>query len=164
LHCLNNGAHHVDFVDISKKNIILLRKNIDLNQITNDKYSIFNMDVFKFLTEKHQSKDFKKYDLIILDPPSFAKNKYQTGGALRGFYTLIEKSFDLLDDKGLLAVFSCSYHITLKDIEDTIRKIGLKKHFYFQVLKIFTQDIDHPIISSFPQSFYLKGLLVKKIF
>ncbi|NPA51989.1 MAG: class I SAM-dependent rRNA methyltransferase [Aquificae bacterium] len=159
IYAYKKGASFVKFVDISQKTINQLKENIDLNFVKN--YEIEKEDAFKFLKkELAQKKNF--YDLIILDPPPFAKTKHEKQGAEKGFKYLILNSLKLLKKEGMLAVFSCSHHISLKDLKEISLKASKDTNTKIQVLEHMFQDIDHPYILNIPNSLYLKGLLLKK--
>lgn len=104
----------------------------------------------------------KRYDLIILDPPSFAKNRYEVKDAIRGFKFLISRSLEILNDGGFLAVFSCSYHVSLDDLKKTVLDVSKNMRCGAEIVKHLYQDEDHPYILNIPFSLYLKGLLIRK--
>ncbi len=153
------GAGFVKFVDISETAVPLIEENAKLNNLSN--FEIVKKNVFHFLKEELETEN--KYDLIILDPPSFAKTKHEKEGALRGFKYLILNSLKLLDKNGFLAVFSCSHHVLLEDLinitkeasKDTLNKVEIFEHLF--------QDVDHPYILNIPTSLYLKGFLLRKV-
>ena len=103
----------------------------------------------------------RKYDLIIIDPPPFAKTRKEKEGAIKGFQYLFINSIHALNEKGFIAIFSCSHHITQEDLQRimlygsyrTGRKITILEHLY--------QDNDHPYVLNIPNSLYLKGYLVQ---
>jgi len=150
IYCKIKGANFVKFVEISENICKLIQKNLKLNGING--CEIVNEDAFNFLTWSSE-----KFDLIIIDPPSFTKSIRNKKEAIKGYKFLISSGLSKLNKDGIMAVFSCSYHINLNDL------IQLTSNFRTQILKILTQDIDHPIIPSIPQTFYLKGLLLKKL-
>ena len=154
IYCLKKGAKYVDFVDISKLAVKQVEENCQLNDFKN--YKTHLEDAFDFL-----SKAEKKYDLIILDPPPFAKTKKEKAGALKGFKYLIVNSLKLLKEGGYLSVFSCSHHITEKDLLELLLFASAKEKKPLQIVERLYQDIDHPVILNIPPSFYLKGFLVK---
>jgi len=154
------GAEFVKFVDISQKVISHLKENIELNLVKN--FEIVKEDVFKFVKkELLEKREF--YDLVIIDPPAFAKTKYEKQGAVRGFKYLMINGLKLLKKDGLLAVFSCSHHITLDDLKNISLDVSKDTGFQLEVIEHMYQDIDHPYILNIPNSLYLKGLLVRKL-
>ncbi len=155
-----NGAEYIKFVDISSNAIHQLEENCLLNNIKN--YSIVKEDAFDFL--KNELNKGERYDLIVLDPPPFAKTKRERDGALRGFKYLISHSLKLLNNEGYLAVFSCSYSITMEDLKALSLELSSKEKVYLEVVEHLYQDTrDHPYMLNIPNSLYLKGILLRKI-
>ncbi len=155
-----NGAGFVKFVDVSQKVIGQLKENIDLNVVKN--FEIVKEDAFKFMKkEVVEKRNF--YDLIILDPPPFAKTKHEKQGALRGFKYLLVTGLKLLKKEGLIAVFSCSHHVSLDDLKKVSLEVSKDTGFQLEVMEHMFQDIDHPYILNIPNSLYLKGLLLRKL-
>jgi len=151
-----SGAEFIKFVEISKLACSLIEQNCKLNGIKN--YEIEKNDVFKFL-----EKEKEIYDLIIIDPPAFAKTKSAKKGALRGWKYLIVNSLKLLKNNGYLALFSCSNAINSKDLLDLTLSSSIIENCYLEVVEFFKQDIDHPYILNMPNSLYLTGVLLKKV-
>jgi 23S rRNA (cytosine1962-C5)-methyltransferase len=158
MHALNAGASHVTFVDISKTAIEQVEKNIDLNGFADDGRSTCvaanAMDYIKELSDKKAS-----FDIVVLDPPSFAKTKDQAEAAISGFRHLMINGIKVTKPGGLIALFSCSYHVGMDELielslgasRDTGKQLKVLEHMY--------QDKDHPYILNMPNSLYLKGLL-----
>jgi len=158
MHALNAGASHVTFVDISKTAMEQVEKNIELNGFTDDGRSTCvaenAMDYIKELADKKTS-----FDIVVLDPPSFAKSKDQAEAAISGFRHLMINGIKVTKPGGLIALFSCSYHVGMDDLielslgasRDTGKQLKVLEHLY--------QDKDHPYILNMPNSLYLKGLL-----
>ncbi len=149
------GASEVDFVDISKQACESIEKNCKLNNIKN--YNIYNEDAFDFL-----NKNQKKYNLIVIDPPPFAKTKKEKEGAVKGLQYLVINSIKALEnEEGYIAVFSCSHHISFEELNRVLLFSSFKTKKKITVLEHMYQDIDHPIVLNIPNSLYLKGYLVK---
>lgn len=159
VHCAMKGAGFVKFVDISPTATGLIEENLKLNSIKN--YQIVKKDVFDFV--KEELKDGQRYDIIILDPPPFAKSKNEKEGALRGFKYLILSCLKLLEHGGYLAVFSCSHHISHQDLLDTTLQALEDTGSVVRYVQYLSQDIDHPYILNVPNSLYLKGFLLQKV-
>lgn len=159
IHCGLKGASLVKFVDVSPNAVNYIEENVKINKIK--EYQIVKEDVFDFL--KKEIKSQQKYDLIILDPPPFAKTKNEKEGALRGFKYLILNSLKLLEEGGYLAVFSCSHHITMQDLIDTTLQACKDTSSVVEFREFLMQDIDHPYVFNIPNSFYLKGFLIEKL-
>jgi len=158
MHALNAGASHVTFVDISKTAIEQVEKNIELNGFADDGRSTCvaanAMDYIKELSDKKAS-----FDIVVLDPPSFAKTKEQAEAAISGFRHLMINGIKVTKPGGLIALFSCSYHVGMDELielslgasRDTGKQLKVLEHLY--------QDKDHPYVLNMPNSLYLKGLL-----
>ena len=150
------NASFTKFVEISPLACSLIERNCELNNL--DNYEIVREDVFKFL-----EKEKEKYDLIIVDPPAFAKTKAAKKGAIRGWKYLIVNSLKLLEDGGYLALFSCSYSVSEKDLLDLALSSSLIEGCELEVVEFLKQDTDHPYILSIPNSLYLRGVLLRRI-
>jgi len=149
------NAEYTKFVEISALACSQIEKNCELNNLKN--YEIEKMDVFKFL-----EKETKTYDLIIIDPPAFAKNKKARSGAIKGWKYLIINSLKLLENGGYLALFSCSHSITSKDLLDLALSSSIIDKSNLEVIEFLKQDIDHPYVLNIPNSLYLTGVLLRK--
>ncbi|WP_281950638.1 class I SAM-dependent rRNA methyltransferase [Nitrosophilus kaiyonis] len=146
----------VKLVDISENALNLAKENFKINGVEGD---FIEANVFDYLRELRAKKE--KFDMVIIDPPSFAKKKNQRIGALRGFKDLIVNGMKLVEDGGYMAIFSCSYYIDLKDLKELLKKASKDNKKRVKIIEHLYQDIDHPYILNNPFSLYLKGLLVK---
>jgi len=149
-------ADYIKFVEISALACTLIEKNCQLNGIKN--FEIVKTDVFDFLKDEK-----KTYDLIIIDPPAFAKTKSAKKGAMKGWKYLITNSLKLLEDNGYLALFSCSHSLNSKDLLDLALSSSIINNCYLEVIEFLKQDIDHPYLVNIPNSLYLTGVLLKKV-
>ncbi|RMA97042.1 class I SAM-dependent rRNA methyltransferase [Hydrogenothermus marinus] len=154
IYCYKKGASFVHFVDISKLAVSKIEKNCQLNNVKN--YKITTRDAFKFLTEEKEN-----YDFIIIDPPSFAKNKAQIENAIKGYQYLLINSIKLLNKEGYIAIFTCSHHISEEHLKRVLLFAAEKTKKYITVVEHLYQDIDHPYVINIPNSLYLRGFLVK---
>ncbi|WP_024791527.1 class I SAM-dependent rRNA methyltransferase [Lebetimonas sp. JS032] len=150
------NAHFTKFVEISALACSQIEKNCELNNISN--YEIIKADVFKFLENEKE-----KYDLIIIDPPAFAKNKKAKRGALKGWKYLIVNSLNILENNGYLALFSCSNAINSKDLLDLALSSSIINKCNLEVVEFLKQDVDHPYILNIPNSLYLTGVLLRRV-
>jgi len=158
LYAKSKGASLTKAVDISEEAI----KQIDINaKLNNTQIQAIKADAFDFLREERKNKNI--YNMIIIDPPAFAKSKNQKEGALRGFKDLILNSLKILQQNGYIAVFSCSHHIDLEDLKNTALSASVDTKTKIEILEHLFQDIDHPFILNIPNSLYLKGLLIQKL-
>jgi 23S rRNA (cytosine1962-C5)-methyltransferase len=155
IYSYKKGASCVDFVDISENACKSIEKNCYLNEIKN--YNVYCEDAFDFL-----NKNTKKYNLIIIDPPPFAKTKREKEGAIKGLQYLVINSIKSLENEtGYIALFSCSHHISLEDLNRVLLFSSLKTKKKIEIIEHLYQDIDHPYILNIPNSLYLKGYLIK---
>jgi 23S rRNA (cytosine1962-C5)-methyltransferase len=154
LYALANGATLVHSVDSSKEAIDMCDKNVEANALTGIHQS-FVQDVFDFMKESTED-----YDIMVLDPPAFAKNARSVPNASRGYKNLNLAAFKQIKPGGLVFTFSCSQHID----RDLFRKIvfgaaaDAKRNI--RIVRQLTQPEDHPINIFHPEGEYLKGLLL----
>jgi 23S rRNA (cytosine1962-C5)-methyltransferase len=155
LYALEAGAELVHSVDSSKSAVGLIEKNLELNNVAPERHESFAEDVFKFL-----KKTENKYDLIVLDPPAFAKTAKAVKNATRGYKELNLTAFRKINPGGIVFTFSCSQKIT----RDLFRKIvfgaaaDAKRNI--RILHQTTQPADRPINIYHPENEYLKGLVL----
>ena len=158
IHAALRGAARVRLVDVSREALALARENMALNGVTGD---AVRADAFDFLAEAPGMKD--RYDLVILDPPAFARTKRNTAGARKGMRHLIAQSLRVLKPEGLLAVFSCSHHVSQEDLRLALLEAAADRGCRLEVLEHLFQDRDHPQVLNVPMSLYLKGFLVRSL-
>ncbi len=157
MHALNAGAAKVTFVDISKAAIEQVKKNMALNEFEKEAavcVAANAMDYIKTLADKKES-----YDIVVLDPPSFAKTKDQAKGAISGFKHLMLNGIKVCKPGGIIALFSCSYHVGMDELIELSLEASRDTGKQLKVLEHMYQDKDHPYILNMPNSLYLKGLL-----
>jgi 23S rRNA (cytosine1962-C5)-methyltransferase len=147
------GAKRVDSVDISKSAIELCNKNVELNGFTN--HEGFAEDTFDFLKDK---KDI--YDVMVLDPPAFAKSRDSKHNAVIGYKRLNSTAMKLIKPGGLLFTFSCSGVVDKMLFFNTITAAAIEARRNVKILQYLSQPADHPIIPFFPEGEYLKGILL----
>ena len=147
-----SGAKNVIAIDISKAVIDRVNKNIKLNNLSNVETKV--EDVFESL--KIFSVEKKKFDLIILDPPSFTKSKKNVSTAKRGYLELNTNALKLISSGGFLATSSCSHHIDKETFLNIINESGIKSGKALQLLTFSGPSPDHPELLSMPETSYLK--------
>ena len=152
---LEAGAVHVTSVDSSAKAIALVDKNIELNFGKTDKHLSVGNDVGAFLTN-----DTEKYDVIILDPPAYAKHNNALDNALKGYARLNKKGFEALNKGGILFTFSCSQVVTKDDFRRAVFTAAAQSGKTVKILHQLHQPEDHPISIYHPEGEYLKGLVL----
>ena len=155
VYALNAGATLVHSVDSSEKAIDLTRKNIELNGFDSNEHECFAVDTFDFLKDK---KD--KYDLIILDPPAFAKHKDAKHQAMKGYQRLNAEAMRAVRPNGIIFTFSCSQVVDKQLFYDTVVSAGLQSGRDIKVLQHLGQPGDHPVSLYHPEGEYLKGLVL----
>jgi 23S rRNA (cytosine1962-C5)-methyltransferase len=133
-------------------------RQIDSNARRNGlRVRVTQADVFDDLAQRER--EGAKFDLVILDPPSFAKARSRKNDALRGYKELHLRALRLLQPGGMLATFSCSHHIGHSEFLETVNAATVDSRRTLRLIETFSQSLDHPIISTIPESEYLKGYL-----
>lgn len=156
LACAKAGAESVTAVESGEEATARLEKNALANGLSP---KIERRDVFEFL--RRAEKQGEQWDLIILDPPSFARNKSSVTAAVKGYRDLHLRAARLLAPHGILATFSCSHHITE---EEFLRAAGdgfLDAARSFRLRERISQPNDHPILLHLPETGYLKGSILE---
>ncbi len=154
LACAKAGAASVQAVEVSVECVELVKKNAARNGLAVDAQAA---NVFDFLHDLERQN--ARYDLIILDPPSFTKSKGKLGDALRGYKEIHLRALKLLNPDGLLATFCCSHHVSREDFLGIINEAVVDAKKSLRQLTAFSQGADHPIVSTLPETEYLKGFL-----
>ena len=158
-YAIKGGAVKITNVDSSLDALSLAEKNLLLNSIDSSKYENVVDDVFKYLRKLRDAN--KHFDIIILDPPKFAESASQVEKAGRGYKDINLLAIKLLNTNGLLVTFSCSGHITTDLFSKIISDAALDSGKTVHIIKHLTQSSDHTMLTSFPESLYLKGLICK---
>jgi 23S rRNA (cytosine1962-C5)-methyltransferase len=154
---LAGKAREVLAVDDSAPALEWGRKNAALNGFSNILFSKKN--VFDFL--KEIDAEGQRFDLLILDPPPFAKKKSVVPGALKGYLELNRRAIKCLNPGGILSTYSCSYHITESLFLELVSQAAVKARRRATLLTKRMQAPDHPVLLNFPESLYLKGVDVR---
>ncbi len=155
-YAMRGGAKSVHSVDSSARAIDLTDENIELNFPGDERHESFAMDAFKFM---EGAKD--KYDLIILDPPAFAKHHNVVHNALQGYKRLNTIAFDQIRAGGIIFTFSCSQVISKDMFRKMIFSAAARTGRQVRILHQMTQPADHPISIYHPEGEYLKGLVLQ---
>ncbi len=153
VYAANAGASEVHSVDSSKKAMALTDRNIELNGIKN--HTSFAMDTFDFLEGKEN-----EYDVIILDPPAFAKHMSAKHNAVMGYKRLNAEALKIIRPGGILFTFSCSQVVDRRLFYDTIMSAAIVAKRNVRVMHHLTQPADHPVNIFHPEGEYLKGLVL----
>jgi 23S rRNA (cytosine1962-C5)-methyltransferase len=158
LSCARAGAAAVTAIDISTECVDLIKRNAARNQLTVEAYAANVFDIFKDLERQEV-----RYDLIVLDPPSFTKSKGKLTDALRGYKEIHLRALKLLSAQGLLATFCCSHHVSSEIFKGVINEATVDAKKTLRQLAIYSQSLDHPIIPTLPETEYLKGFLFELV-
>ncbi|GAB4299688.1 MAG: class I SAM-dependent methyltransferase [Myxococcota bacterium] len=158
VYAAKGGATQVVSIDVSKPALKLAEKNFELNGFKSGKFEFIAADVFDFLPALPKN----SYDVIILDPPSFAKTRWELKSAFKAYTTINSKALAALKDGGILATSSCTGYLDeltfIKILHQSSTIVGCD----LKTLKIAAHPPDHPYNLSFPEGRYLKFLIVQK--
>lgn len=154
-YAMRGGASLVHSVDSSAKAIDLTNENVSLNFPGDTRHQAFAEDAFKFLDRMGD-----QYDLIILDPPAFAKHRDALRNALRGYTKLNAKAFEKIRPGGILFTFSCSQVVNKQDFRNAVFTAAAQSGRSVRILHQLTQPGDHPVNIYHPEGEYLKGLVL----
>lgn len=155
IYALGAGAALVHSVDASEKAINLTRKNIALNGFDPELHTCFAEDTFDFLKDKQDV-----YDVIILDPPAFAKHRDARHQAVKGYQRLNTEAMKTIKPGGVIFTFSCSQVVDRQLFYDTVVSAAIQAGRQIKVLHHLSQPADHPVSIFHPEGEYLKGLVL----
>jgi 23S rRNA (cytosine1962-C5)-methyltransferase len=154
-YAMRGGAELVHSVDSSSRAIDITRANVELNFPGDTRHEAFAEDAFKYLERMGD-----QYDLIILDPPAFAKHKDALRNALMGYRKLNAKAFEKIRPGGILFTFSCSQVVTKDNFRTAVFTAAAMSGRRVRILHQLTQPADHPVSIYHPEGEYLKGLVL----
>lgn len=155
VYAMRGGAKCVHSVDSSAKAIEITNNNIGLNFPGDPRHEAYCEDAFRFLEEK---KD--KYDIVVLDPPAFAKHRAALHNALKGYIRLNAKGIRLVKEGGLLFTFSCSQAVSKDQFRSAVFTAAAQSGRKVRIIHQLHQPADHPINIYHPEGEYLKGLVL----
>ena len=160
MHAARAGAAQVHGLDQSEEAVAAAGRNAAMNGL-GERCSFEAVNVFDWL-KSHGSaapneKVIPRFDLIILDPPSFTRNRASVPDALRGYKEIHLRALKLLKPGGTLATFCCSHHVPAQLFLDVNLSAAFDARRVLRRVSIFSQSPDHPVISSIPETEYLKG-------
>ena len=155
VYAMRGGAKLVHSVDSSAKAIDLTNKNIALNFHDDERHAAYAEDAFKYLDRMGD-----QYDLIILDPPAFAKHRDALRNALQGYRKLNVKAFEKIKPGGILFTFSCSQAVSKENFRTAVFTAAAMTGRSVRILHQLTQPADHPVNIYHPEGEYLKGLVL----
>lgn len=154
-YAMRGGALQVHSVDSSAKAVELTRENVNLNFENDQRHQAYAEDAFKYLDRMGD-----QYDLVILDPPAFAKRRSALRNALRGYAKLNAKAFEKIQPGGILFTFSCSQVVTKEHFRTAVFQAAAQSGRNVRILHQLTQPADHPVNIYHPEGEYLKGLVL----
>lgn len=156
VYAMRGGALSVDSVDSSAKAAALTDANIELNFPGDERHHTHALDAFKFLNDMETG----RYDLIVLDPPAFAKRRAALKRGLLGYRRLNARAFEKIAPGGILFTFSCSQAVSREQFRLAVFSAAAQSGRRVRILHQLTQPADHPIDICHPEGEYLKGLVL----
>jgi 23S rRNA (cytosine1962-C5)-methyltransferase len=156
VYALKGGASHVDSVDSSVQATELTEKNVTLNAFEESKHETITAEAFFFLSDIRD-----RYDLIVLDPPAFAKHQDALGNALQAYKRLNMKAIEQIRPTGLLFTFSCSQVVSRENFRKSVFAAAANTGREVRIVHQLTQPPDHPVSIYHPEGEYLKGLVLE---
>ena len=156
VYAMRGGAVEVHSVDSSAKAVSLTNDNVELNFPGDTRHKAFAEDAFKYIGAVQQN----DYDLIILDPPAFAKHRSALKNALIGYRKLNAKAFEKIKPGGILFTFSCSQAVSREQFRLAVFSAAAQSRRKVRILHQLTQPADHPVNIYHPEGEYLKGLIL----
>lgn len=157
LHAARAGAAHVLGLDSSEEAIAAARRNAEHNGV---KAEFIAANVFDWFNDEARSTE-TPWDVIVLDPPPFAKSKSALPGALRGYKELNLRALKALAPGGVLATYTCSHHMQDAELRSVLAEAAADARRRVQVLEFCHQPPDHPVLLTMPESEYLRGYIVR---
>lgn len=156
VYAMRGGAKLVHSVDSSAKAVALTEANVAMNFPGDDRHKAFAEDAFKYLDVMEKD----SYDLIILDPPAFAKHRSALRNALRGYQRINARAFEKISAGGIVFTFSCSQAVSKEQFRLAVFSAAAQSGRRVRILHQLTQPADHPINIYHPEGEYLKGLIL----
>jgi 23S rRNA (cytosine1962-C5)-methyltransferase len=166
LHAARAGAAHVHLLDQSAEAIEASKRNAVANGLA-EKCSFEAVNVFDWLkvntAVKPHERVIPRFDLIVLDPPSFTRNRASVPDALRGYKEIHLRALKLLKPGGTLATFCCSHHVDTVTFQDVILSAAYDTRHVLRRVATYSQSPDHPVIPMIPETEYLKGFALEVV-
>jgi 23S rRNA (cytosine1962-C5)-methyltransferase len=156
VYAMGGGAKLVHTVDSSGKAIDLTREHLQMNFPGDRRHEAFVADAFTYMNGTKES-----YDLIILDPPAFAKHQQVLNHALQGYKRLNQRAFEQIAPGGIVVTFSCSQAVSRENFRKSVFAAAANARRRVRILHQLTQPPDHPVSIFHPEGEYLKGLLLE---
>jgi 23S rRNA (cytosine1962-C5)-methyltransferase len=154
---LASVCENVIGIDISADAVAAAQRNAKLNDI--DNVDFLEANVFDVLREMEAAGD--RFDVIVLDPPAFAKNRASLKAAIRGYKEINLRALKLLDAGGVLVTCTCSYHVSEELFVEILGQAAIDAHRRVQIVEKRMQASDHPVLVSVPETYYLKCVIAR---
>ncbi|MDF9832656.1 23S rRNA (cytosine1962-C5)-methyltransferase [Ereboglobus sp. PH5-5] len=158
LHCARAGAASVLGIDSAEDAIAQARKNAERNSVGAE---FLAANVFDFFNSPSPEQRAETWDLIILDPPPFAKSKSALAGAMRGYKEINLRAMQRLSPGGILATYTCSHHMHEAELRQVLAEAASDARRRVSVLEFCHQPPDHPVLVTMPESEYLRGYILR---
>jgi 23S rRNA (cytosine1962-C5)-methyltransferase len=156
---LTSPKTHVTSVDVSAPAMEMARQNFTLNGLNPEQHEFVSADVFDYLEEARRNGE--RFDVVVLDPPAFAKTKDARNQALKAYLRLNTLAMQVLKSNGVLLTCSCSGNIKMEDLLDVLAQSAQHSQRKVQVLETYTHGIDHPTNKTMPETVYLKAVFCR---
>lgn len=157
LHAAAQGARNVECVDVSQAALDLAKRNVEANGL--DHFTFVKQDVFRYLTEQVEKQ--RRFEVVMLDPPKFARSRSAVAEALKGYRRLYTMGVRLLESGGILVVSCCSGLIVLNDLIELIAQVAAQERRDIQILEQRGAAPDHPTSATCLETTYLKCLICR---
>jgi 23S rRNA (cytosine1962-C5)-methyltransferase len=154
---LASVCENVIGIDVSSEAAATAKRNADLNNLTNVEFVEAN--VFDALREMEANSD--RFDVIVLDPPAFAKNRASLKSAIRGYKEINLRALKLLNAGGVLVTCTCSYHVSEELFLEILTAAAVDAHRRVQIVEKRIQATDHPVLIGMPETYYLKCVIAR---
>jgi 23S rRNA (cytosine1962-C5)-methyltransferase len=154
---LASVCENVIGIDISSEAVAAAKRNADLNNLANVEFVAAN--VFDALREMEASNE--RFDVIVLDPPAFAKNRASLKSAIRGYKEINLRALKLLNPGGVLITCTCSYHVSEELFLEILAQAASDAHRRVQIIEKRIQATDHPVLIGMPETYYLKCVIAR---
>lgn len=154
---LSSVCDNVIGIDISADAVSAARRNADLNGLKNVEFREAN--VFDALRELESAGE--RFDVIVLDPPAFAKNRASLKAAIRGYKEINLRALKLLNSGGVLVTCTCSYHVSEELFLEILADAAIDAHRRVQIIEKRMQSTDHPVLIGMPETYYLKCVIAR---
>ena len=160
VHAVSFGAQSVVGIDISARAVGQANSHAKLNKVS-DRVRFEECDAFERLRSLHQ--EGSRFGVIVMDPPAFVKNRKNIAEATKGYLTINRRALDLLEPGGYLVTCSCSYHMGREAFREMLIQAARLAKREVRIVETCSQAADHPVLLSFPESEYLKCLVLQAV-